>query len=116
MINLSRAKSTLILLVSCAVYALVVALPTLAVILVFTQEVERILLYLSHALLVEGGLALVTGGVVASFSPAIGRVSAGIFNKKPWDAKRLKAAEGDARVWIVTGTFLFLMGFLVSAF
>jgi hypothetical protein len=88
---------------------------TLIVILVFTQEPKRILLVLTYALLVEGGLALATGGVVASFSPTIGKMRESVFHSEPWDAKRLKEAERQARIWIVTGTVLFLFGLLVSA-
>jgi len=103
------------LLASCAIYAIIIAFATLIVILVFTQEVERILLYLSYAFLLEGGLMLVTGGVIASFSRTIGKIDESVFRSKPWDAKRLKEAEGQARIWIVTGIFLFLIGLLVSA-
>ena len=88
---------------------------TLIVIFIFTQEPKRILLYLTYALLVEGGLALVTGGVLASFSPFIGKIGENVIHSKPWDAKRLKEAEHQATLWILTGTFLFLFGLLTSA-
>jgi hypothetical protein len=88
---------------------------TLIAILIFTQEPKRILLVLTYALLVEGGFALVAGGVSASFSPAIGKIGESIIHSKPWDGKRLKEAERQATLWIVTGAFLFLLGLLASA-
>ena len=88
---------------------------TLIVIFIFTQEPKRILLFLTYALFVEGGLSLVTGGVLASFSPVIDKIGANVIHSKPWDAKRLKEAENQATLWILTGTFLFLFGLLTSA-
>jgi hypothetical protein len=87
----------------------------LIVIFIFTQEPKRILLFFTYALLVEGGLSLVTGGVLASFSPVIDKIGANVIHSKPWDAKRLKEAENQATLWILTGTFLFLFGLLTSA-
>jgi hypothetical protein len=80
------------------------------VIVIFTQELTRILVVLSYALLAEGGLALTTGGVVATFSPTIGKLDESLRHSKPWDAKRQKEAEQQARAWIVTGAILFLIG------
>jgi len=87
----------------------------LIVIFIFTQEPRRILLFFTYALLVEGGLSLVTGGVLASFSPVIDKIGANVIHSKPWDAKRLKEAENQATLWILTGAFLFLFGLLTSA-
>jgi hypothetical protein len=76
---------------------------------------KEILFLFSFALVGEGGLALVVGGALASFSSKIGKVSEVIFRSEPWDAKRLRETEGTSRTWIVTGAFLFLIGILVSA-
>jgi hypothetical protein len=103
-------KSALKLVAACLVYSLIITLATLVVVLFFTREFGRVLLFLSYALLVEGGLALTTGGVIASFSPTIGRLGESVLHVKPWDAKRQKEAERQARFWIVTGIFLFLIG------
>jgi hypothetical protein len=86
---------------------------TLIVIFFFTQEPQPILLFLTYGLFIEGGLSLVTGGVLASFSPVIDKI--GVIHSKPWDAKRLKEAENQGTLWILTGTFLFLFGLLTSA-
>jgi hypothetical protein len=106
-------KPALKLVAACLIYSLIIALATLVVILVFTQELERVLHFLSYALLLEGGLTLVTGGVVASFSSTIGRIGESVLHAKPWDAKRQKDAERQARFWIMTGVFLFLFGLFV---
>ena len=108
-------RSATELIASCVVYSLIIALGTLAVLFVFTQDLNRVIPQVSLAFLLEGGLALVVGGVVASFSSTIGKVSEGLFRSKPWDARRQKEAEKQARVWIVTGICLVFAGFLVSA-
>jgi hypothetical protein len=102
-------------ILQCIVYSLIIVVATIAVVVVFTREALEILLILNYALLAEGGLAMVVGGAVASFSPAIGKIGEVVFRSEPWDAKRLREAEGTARVWIVTGIFLFLFWLLVSA-
>jgi hypothetical protein len=109
-VRVPSVKPALKLVAACLVYSLIIALSTLVVILVLTRELERVLLFLSYALLVEGGLALTTGGVVASFSSTIGRLGESVLHAEPWDAKRQKEAEGQARSWIVTGILLFLVG------
>jgi hypothetical protein len=88
---------------------------TLIVIFIFTQEPKRISLFLTYALFVEGGLGLVIGGVLASFSSVISKIGENVIHSKPWDAKQLKETENHATLWILTGTFLFLFGLLTSA-
>jgi hypothetical protein len=88
---------------------------TFIAIFILTQEPKRIFLFLTYALLVEGGLSLVTGGVLASFSSAIDKIGETLIHSKPWDSKRLKEAESQATLWILTGTFLFLFGLITSA-
>jgi hypothetical protein len=58
---------------------------------------------------------LTIGGTLAVFSPTIGKIGESIFRRETWDDKKQKAAEKQARAWIVTGTFLVLASFLVSA-
>jgi len=90
------------------------AIVTIIVILIFTRNPGQILQVATFALIGEGGLMLVVGGVEASFSPTMGKVAEVIFGTEPRDAKRLREAEGTARAWIATGTFLFLFGLLAS--
>ncbi len=103
------------LVASCLIYSLVIMTVTLVVVLFFTQELSQILLFLTYGLLIEGGLAMVTGGATASFSPAIGRVREVVIHSASFDAAHLKEAEKRARVWIGTGVFLFVFGLLVSS-
>ncbi len=113
--NMPWTERALKLLASCLVYSLIIMTITLVAILFFTRELSQILLFLTYGLLIEGGLAMVTGGATASFSPAIGRVGEAVVHSAPFDAKRLKEAEKRARAWIGTGAFLFLFGLLVSS-
>jgi hypothetical protein len=113
--TLQRAKHVLELLASCLIYSLIIMAVTLVVILVLTRELDSILLYLTYGLLIEGGLALAAGGANASFSAVIGKIGQSVFRSAPWDAKRVKEAEKQARVWILTGAYLFFFGLLVSS-
>jgi hypothetical protein len=114
-IVMTLARSILELRATCFIYSMVIVLADFIFILVFHRELSQVRYTLSLVLLVEGGLALTTGGVVGSFSPTIGKIGGSVFHSKPWDAKRLKDAERTARIWIVTGLVLFLLGLLVSA-
>ena len=108
-------KSALKDVASCFVYATVIALATLIGILLFTRDMSQVFLFLAYALLAEGGLALATGGIVASFSPTFGKVRETVFHQEAWNAKRQKEAEGTARSWIITGLILFALGLPISA-
>jgi len=112
---LGRGRYALEVGASCLVYALIITGVTLVVILVFTQQIHTAVLYLSYGLLLEGGGALISGGAAASFSPVIGKLGESVFHSASWDAKRVREAEKQARVWIVTGAFLFAFGLLVSS-
>jgi hypothetical protein len=103
------------LMASCLIISLAVTLVDLIIILVFTREPNQIVSNLALVMLVEGALGLIVGGAIAFFSPAASRVGEGILRSKPWDAKRLREAERQGAAWIVTGIFLVLLGFLVSA-
>ena len=112
---MTLARSLLELVASCLAYSIIIILVDFGVVFVFQRELSQVVYTMSFVALAEGGLALVVGGVVASFSPAIGKIGGTVFRSEPWDAKRLREAERTARVWIVTGLFLFLLGLLVSA-
>ncbi len=111
-----RVKAILHLLVNCLVYALVITFVTTIVLIVLTRNLGEIVLLLSYGLLGEGGLSLVIGGLLASFSPTINKIGEVIVHSEPWDAKRQKEVERTARNWITTGVILFLIGLVISAF
>jgi len=112
---LTQIKSVLQLLASCLVYSLVVLAVTLVVVFIFTRDFAQTLLYLTYGLLIEAGSALMAGGAVANFSPAIGKIGESVVHSRPWDAKRIKESEKQGRTWIVTGAFILLFGLLVSS-
>jgi hypothetical protein len=112
----SRARRILELVARCLVYSLIIAFATVIVVVLFTQVPVQVVAWAALALLGEGGLMMVVGGVVSLFSPALGKIGEVVFRSEPWNAKRLRETEGTARMWIVTGFFLFLFGLLVSAF
>jgi hypothetical protein len=109
------ARVALDLIATCLLYSIIVIFVDFVLILVFQRDLNQIEYILSFVSFAEGGGSLAIGGVIASFSPNLGKISETIFRSKPWDAKRLKEAERTARVWITTGLILFLLGLLISA-
>ena len=104
------------LIAACLVYTVIVTVVTVLVVFIVTWNSPQTLVYLTYSLLIEAGGALVVGGAVANFSPAIGKIGESVIHSAPWDAKRIKEAEKQARSWIVTGVFLLLVGLLISGF
>ncbi len=88
---------------------------TVVIVLFMTREPVQLVTFLTYGLLIEGGSALVIGGAVANFSPVIGRIGESVTHSTPWDAKRIRESEKQARSWIATGALLFLFGLLVSS-
>jgi hypothetical protein len=109
------ARVALELIATCLLYSIIVILVDFVLILVFQRDLSQIVYILSFVSFAEGGGSLTIGGVIASFSSNLGKISETIFRSKPWDAKRLKEAERTARVWIITGLILFLFGLMISA-
>ena len=103
------------LIVTCLVYSLIVIFVNFVAVLFFTRELNQILSTLSFLILVEGGLGLTVGGSTAVYSPIGNKIGEVLFHSPPWNAKRQKEAEKQARPWIVTGAILVLAALLLSA-
>jgi hypothetical protein len=88
---------------------------TLVAVLILSRDSAQVLFFVTYGLLIEGGSALIVGGAVASFSPAIGKIGESVVHSAPWDAKRIRDSEKQGRAWIATGAFLFLFGLLISS-
>ncbi|MGQ9460864.1 MAG: hypothetical protein ACUVRA_06510 [Candidatus Bathyarchaeaceae archaeon] len=111
-----RVKPALELAASCLVYSLTVTLiDFVTIFFFFSQEPNQLISSLSFIMLIEGGLGLIVGGAVALYSPTVNKVGEVFFHFKPWSAKRQKAAEKGANVWIATGALLVFEALLISA-
>jgi hypothetical protein len=108
-------KTVLELLARCLLYSLIVILIDFVLIFSLQGGLNQITASLSLVMLLEGGIGLSVGGAVASYSPLGAKINAVFFYSKPWDAKRQKEAEKQARAWIVTGIILVFAALLVSA-
>ena len=71
--------------------------------------------WVSFVLLIEGGLGLASGGIVASYSPVVSKFGEIVFRSEPWSKTRQKTAEKQGQILIVVGFFLLLTGLLISA-
>jgi len=112
---MKRGKMILELFVASLLYSLIVILIDFVIIFFFLGDINQITSPLSLIVLFEGGIALTVGGGVAFYSPLGAKISEVFFRSKPWNAKRLKEAERQARIWITTGAVLVFLALLLSA-
>jgi hypothetical protein len=112
---MKRGKTILELLAASLLYSLIVILVDLVIVFFFVGDINQITSPLSLVVLFEGGIALTVGGGVAVYSPLGAKISEIFFRSKPWNAKRLKEVENQARVWIATGAVLVFIALLLSA-
>jgi len=96
-------------------YSLIVILIDFVIIFALQGELSQITDALSFVLLLEGGMGLTVGGATAVYSPVGAKISEEFFHSKPWNAKRQKEVERQARIWVVTGIFLVFAALLLSA-
>ncbi len=108
-------KTVLELLARGLLYSLIVILIDFVLIFSIQGGLNQITASLSFIMLLEGGIGLAVGGAIAFYSPLGAKISEVLFHSKPWDAKRQKEAEKQARTWIVTGIILVFAALLLSA-
>lgn len=97
-------------------YSTIIILIDFVLILAFTRVTNDIVKILSFVMLVEGGIVLIVGGVTASYSSLYAKLSEVVFHTEPWNAKRQKETEINARAWIILGIFLVIEALVLSAF
>ena len=100
---------------SSVVYSLVVLGVDFLLVLFFTQEPSQITATISLILVLEGGLGLTFGGMVAMYSPVVSKVGEVFFRSEPWNQERRKTSERQGQVLILVGLFLLLIGLVISA-
>jgi len=112
---MDRLNNALRLLASCLIYSLIIVLVDFLVVLVFTRELSQLSYWVSFVLLIEGGLGLASGGIIASYSPVVSKFGEIVFRSEPWSKTRQKTAEKQGQMLIAVGFFLLVAGLLVSA-
>jgi len=112
---MAMKKSLLELLAKTLIYSLIVIMIDFIILFILIEGLDRIVDALSFVLLLEGGIGLSVGGASASYSPVSAKISEVFFHSKPWNAKRQKEVERQARILIVTGVFLVFSALLLSA-
>jgi len=108
-------KTVLELLAGSLLYSLIVIVIDFVLIFSLKVGLNQIIDSLSFVMLFEGGIGLTVGGAGAFYSPLGAKISEVLFHSKPWNAKRQKEVEKQARVWIVTGIFLVFAALLLSS-
>jgi NO-binding membrane sensor protein with MHYT domain len=97
-------------------YSIIIILIDFLLILAFTRVTNDIVQILSFVMLIEGGIVLILGGVTASYSSIYAKLSEVVFHTEPWNAKRQKEVEINARAWIIVGIILVIEALVLSAF
>jgi hypothetical protein len=113
---MTKLKPTLELIASCLIYSLIIILIDFVLILFFRQVSAQIVYSLSFVMLIEGGVGLTVGGTIVLYSPLSAKIGEVILHSKPWDAKRQREVETQAKTWIATGSILVSVALLISAF
>jgi hypothetical protein len=112
---MTRVRLFLESLIWCLVYSFVVILVDFVLILIFGQDLDRVILSLSFVLLVEGSVGLIVGGALGMNSPIIARIGESVFHSKTRGAEGHKGIEKQAKSWILTGLILVFAALLLSA-
>ena len=106
-------KTVLESLVRSSVYSLIIICIDAILIIVFFGGTNQITYNLSFLMLIEGGMGLIVGGVVALYSPSVAKINEVLFHSEPWNAKRQKEIEKQMEVLIVTGSLLLIEALLL---
>jgi hypothetical protein len=112
---MKRLREIFDITIASIVYSLIVILINLVIILIFNQDINQILYWLSVVTLIEGALGLIAGGGSVLYSPIFNKAFEKLFNSEPWDFKQQKRTEQRAEKWILAGIFLIIEALIISA-
>jgi len=96
------------------VYSAIITIGDLIVLLVLTRKMSGSILTL--ILFFEGGIGLLAGVAISlSSSPSMSKLGEQLFHTSPWSREAERHAESVGLKWMLTATFLVLLGFAISA-
>ena len=108
-------KIALAFLLKLFFYSVIIILIDASIIFLLSWGLDTFANTLSLFILIEGGLGLIFGSILASYSPSASKLSEFVFHSKPWNLNRQKENQKQMRVVIVTAIMLIIEGLLVSA-
>lgn len=108
-------KKVLTFFVKLFLYSAILILIDASIIFLVCYRADTFAYVLSLTILIEGGLGLIFGSILASFSPSTVKLSEILFNSEPWNLTRQKEIEKQMRTIIITSLILVIEGLLVSA-
>jgi hypothetical protein len=108
-------KTVLEFVLRSLLYSSIVILIDFILIVFIAGGFSQIIYNLSFLMLFEGGIGLAVGGAAASYSPIGAKLNEMIFHSKPWNAKRQREVENQAKAWILTGIILIVAALSLSA-
>lgn len=112
---MSAWKIVLQLFIRFLIYSLIVIMIDFVLIFVIMGGINQIKSVLSFVLLSEGGIGLIAGGATALYSPSVAKITEVLFHSKPWNFKRQKETEKQAKELILMGILLIFEALLLSA-
>ena len=108
-------KTALAILLKLFFYSVIIILIDASIIFLLSWGVDTFAYTLSLFMLIEGGLGLIFGSVLVSYSPSAAKLSEFLFHSKPWNLNQKKENEKQMRTVIITAFILIIEALLVSA-
>ncbi len=108
-------KTALALLAKLFLYSVIITVIDASMIFLLYYSADTFAYTLSLTMLIEGGLGLIFGSVLASYSPSAAKLNEILFHSKPWNFNRQKEIEEQMRAVIITALILVIEALLVSA-
>lgn len=107
-------KNSLVLIAKFFLYSLIISSIDVILIFVLSWGLDTLAYTLSFFMLIEGGLALIFGGFIASYSPSAAKLNEILFHSEPWNFARQKEIEKRMKTVLITGFFLIIEALLIS--
>ena len=108
-------KTALALFAKLFLYSVIIILIDASIIFLLYYRADTFAYTLSLIMLIEGGLGLIFGSVLASYSPSAAKLSEVLFHSKPWNSDQQKETEKQMRAVIITALILVIEALFVSA-
>ena len=96
-------------------YSLIIILINVSLIFLFSWRIDTLAYTLSFFMLIEGGLGLIFGSFIASYSPSVAKLNEILFHSEPWNFAKQKEIEQRMRTVLIMGFLLIIEALFISA-
>ena len=109
-----KLKKAIFFLAKFFFYSLIIILIDTVLIFIFLRDFNDFTYNLTLLMLIEGGLGLILGSFVASFSPSVAKLGEILFRSKPQDFTRKKETEKQMREVIIMSLIFIIEALIIS--